>query len=274
LARIYEECDNGAESPGEPNRDEQPDSTTRQAALRFWLYGALAVISGIICLLAFMFLPGTVLPVTLGSIAAAATVFTLLAMRRAVRAMHFASPAQIEVSDSVEDWLEQLDDRFAVFRGIHAGDSFVDLLIVGPSGTFTVKASPVAATGGMPDRGQVRASARERDDVRQLLSTLVPGIDPPTVDAVICLPPGHTPVVEQEENGVWVVAARQIVPALLKRSGRDGAITRGVNQTGAFSADAVERLRIEKALAAHYHMQVRKTLADYTAPVPGKPRNS
>ena len=184
--------------------------------------------------------------------------------------MHFATAADTRVSDSVEDWLEQLDDRFAVFRGVRAGDSYVDLVVVGPSGTFTIKAS-VVPNRGMPDGAKLRAAARERGEVSRLISSLLQRGEPAGVDAVICLAPGHKPVVEQGGNGVWIVAAEKIVPALLKRSGRNGAITRGVSQTGAFSADAVDQFAIEKALAAYWKVRVRKTLDDYTAPLSNRP---
>lgn len=167
----------------------------------------------------------------------------------------------------VELVMEQLDDRFAVFRGVKADGTSVDHLIVGPTGVFAVVDS-----GELIDREHVDPEAdaqamRECEAIRALLERLTPELRP-KVQPVVCIAPGADERVHKDELGVWLVPADKLAVALIKRSNQQGAITENVNETGAFSSSTLQSAAIERALADHWSIPTRRTIADYI-PKPG-----
>lgn len=188
--------------------------------------------------------------------------------RRRANAVPIVTPparlAMARPDRRLEMVLEQLDDRFSVFRGVEAEGVPLDYLLVGPSGLFAA----VDASGDDHADDKAMAALRTRATaqagaVKTLLARLIPTA-PTDVEAVVCVAPGTGAVARDHDDGPWTVSADLIAPALLRRSGVAGSIGRDVDQTGAFSADAMRRAAIEHVLVDHWKVAARKTAADYT----------
>lgn len=202
-------------------------------------------------------------------LAAVAAVYLLIRAFRKEKPPEIGKLRTAPPDRRVELVLEQLDDRFAIFRGVRAGDTPVDHLIVGPTGLFAVVDSASIVGDHVDPRADAQAVA-EAEAVRRLLREILPTAEP-DIQPVVCVAPGEADRVARDDKGVWVVPADKLAVSLIKRSDQEGAITHNVNETGAFSSDALQSAAIERALANHWSIPTRKTIADYLAPpVPRK----
>ena len=196
----------------------------------------------------------------------AVAVIALLVMSGSMRRIHLESREELAADRLVEDYLEQLDDRFAVFTDVRINDDWIDHIILGPTGVFSVKTAVKLGASGHPHDNDIAKAESGARAVRTLLKRLVPRTDA-QVEPVLCLAFGLTPAVERVGKAVWVVPGDKMVPALLKRSGQPGSITSGVRDTGAFNMAAIDSAAFEEALAGHLRATIRPTLRHY-APGP------
>lgn len=242
------------------------DAASRRALSGFWISVALA--AGAAALMVwYSQQPAAGLGVSLSVFGTGAVaVIALLFMSRSMRRLHLESREESDADRRVEHYLEQLDDRFAVFTDVRVDDDWIDHIILGPTGVFSVNSAVKLGGSGYPrDTDTARAESGARA-VCTLLKRLVPRTDA-QVEPVLCLASGQTPAVERVGKGVWVVPGDRMVPALLKRSGQPGSITSGVRDTGAFNMAAIDSAAFEEALAGHLRASVRPTLRHY-APGP------
>ncbi|MGI8907122.1 MAG: hypothetical protein ACR2IE_11595 [Candidatus Sumerlaeaceae bacterium] len=264
MARIYE-FPNAVETDLEGSRPSAFDPVTRRALGRFWI-SALGIIVAALALYGFsrqIVMPGWTLA---GAITAAIVALLLLfVMNRALRKIKVVSAAEAKLDKRTEQMLAQLDDRFSVFNQVMAGEHRVDHVIVGPSGIYSVKASATLDQDGWARSADIDQALVEREAVSALVKHTLPEASV-QVEPVLCVPAGSTVRVGQEDKGVWVVPAEKLAAALIKRSSQEGAIGKNVNETGAFSSDALQAAAIERALANHWNIPTRKTQADYTPP--------
>jgi len=264
LARVYEFVENAGQDV-EGSALKRFDPITRRALLRFWL-SALGILAAAVIL--YLFSRRIVLPNwnLWGAMVAAGLALALLfVMNRALRKIRVVSTDEVKVDRRIEQVLEQLDDRFAVFNSVKAGDAHIDHLIVGPTGTYAVKASATLDNSGWARAGDIERVLEERNAVTHLLAAVAPETKV-QVEPVLCVPAGSTVRVGQEDKGVWVVPAEKMAAALVMRSSQPGAITQNVNETGAFSSDTLQSAAIERALASHWNIPTRKTRVDYMPP--------
>jgi hypothetical protein len=205
-------------------------------------------------------LPG---PTLVGSIVAGIVALLLLfVMNRSLRKIKVLSPAEAKLDKRTEQVLAQLDDRFSVFNQVMAGEHLIDHIIVGPTGVYSVKASATLDSDGWARSGDIDQALVEREAVGALVKETAPEFSV-HVEPVLCVPAGSTVRVGQEDKGVWIVPAEKMPAALIMRSSQEGAITKHVMETGAFSADALQSAAIERALANHFNLPTRKTRVDY-----------
>lgn len=264
MARIYE-------APANSRLDTEGkdigslDPINRRALLRFWL-SSLGIIVAAMGLYLFSHpieMPGGALAGAIGT--AIATLILLFIMNRSLRKIRVISRIEAVVNKRLETVLDQLDDRFAVFNRVHAGEVPVDHLIVGPTGTFSVRISETLDNDGWARSGDIEAAREDAEAMNALLKRLAPEVEA-NVEPVLCVPAGTTVRVGQEEHGVWVVPAEKLAAALVKRSSQDGAITRNVLETGAFSTDTLQAAAIERAFANYWQMPTRKNMNDFMPP--------
>lgn len=264
MARIYEYPQNGV-TDLEGSDPSKFDPVTRRALRRFWI-SALGIIVAALVLFGLsrkIVLPG---PTLFGSlVAGVAALFLLFIMNRSLRKIKVVSPAEAKLEKRTEQVLAQLDDRFSVFNQVMAGEHLIDHIIVGPTGVYSVKASATLDDKGWARSGDIDQALIERDAVSALLQQSAPEISV-GVEPVLCVPAGSTVHVGQENSGVWTVPAEKMAAALIKRSAQEGAITKNVMETGAFSADALQSAAIERALANYFHIPTRKIRSDYLPP--------
>ena len=264
MARIYE-FPQAKDTDREGSDPSKFDPITRRALGRFWI-SALGIMVAALALYGLsrkIVLPG---PTLVGSIVAAIIALLLLfMMNRALHKIKVMTKAEVKVDRRTEQVLAQLDDRFSVFNQVMVGEHLVDHIIVGPTGVYSVKASATLDKDGWARSGDIDQALEERRAVSDLLHKAAPETDV-SVDSILCVPAGSTVRVGQEDKGVWVVGAEKMAAALVMRSSQEGAITKNVNETGAFSSDSLQSAAIERALANHWNIPTRKTSQDYMPP--------
>jgi hypothetical protein len=242
------------------------DTASRRALAGFWASVALAAAAAAL-MVWYSQLRAAAWGLSLAVFGIGAlAVVALLVMSRSMRRLHLESREEAEADRHVGDYLEQLDDRFAVFTDVRIDDIWIDHIILGPSGVFAVTTAVRLDKSGHPPQRDVTEAEAGAVAVGGLLKRLVPRTDP-VVEPVLCLAAGHLPAVERVGRGVWVVPGERMVPALLKRSGQPGSITSGVRDTGAFNMAAIDSAAFEEELARHLRAAVRPTLRHY-APGP------
>lgn len=266
MARVYEYKGGAASTNLTPQPVSKPDPVTQGAVGKFWLW----TIGAIVCSVAFyVFARRIVLPraAFVGAFfSAAAALFFLLMMGRSVHAMIFRPPAEEHAAIEVEKNLQQLDDRFSLFSAVRLDEHLIDHIVVGPSGVFVIDSSPGTPRARKTITQRLASAGAQRCDVANLIWKLVPQVKLP-VEAIVCFADDSHDAVKRTEEGVWTAAAGNIVPALLKRSGREGAISSVAMDTGAFSADQMQASAVEQVLAREWGMVSRKTLTDYIMPI-------
>ncbi len=265
MARIYEFPESAGGVDVEGTALKRFDPISRGALLNFWI-SALGVLAAAVVLYLLsrrIMLPGRSLYAAM--LAAGLALVLLFVMNRALRKIRLVSKAEVNVDHTIEQVLVQLDDRFAVFNWVQAGNAVIDHLIVGPTGTYAVKTSATVDDNGWARAGDIAQALEERDAVQRVLTEVAPEIQT-RVEPVLCVPAGSTVRVGQEERGVWVVPAERMAAALVQRSSQPGSIASNVNETGAFSADTLQSAAIERALANHWNIPTRKTREDYIPP--------
>lgn len=267
MARIYEF----------PNTDQQVadlegsrltafDPITQRALLKFWIAApGIVVAAGV---LYFLSRSGRIEPtvaIWIAVVVAAFALVLLFIMNRSLLSMRVISKDDASVDKRLGQSLSQLDDRFAIFSGVSAGDQALDHLIVGPSGIFTVKASATLEKNGWARAADIEQLMAEGAAIDDLLKELVPSLSL-TNQTVLCVPAGTTIRLDQESRGVWIVPVDKLAVSLIKRSSAEGAISENVNETGAFSSDAMQSAAVERALAHHWDIPTRRTQTDYVPP--------
>lgn len=265
MARIYEFPGTSGRVDVEGSEFTRFDPVSRGALWRFWL-SALGVLTAAVILYLLshrIVLPGRSLGAAM--IAAGLALTLLFVMNRALRRIRVVSRDEVKIDRRIDQVLEQLDDRFAVFNWVSAGDTMIDHLIVGPTGTYSVKSSATLDKDGWARAGDVAQALEERDAVQKLLNDIAPEMKV-RVEPVLCVPAGSTVRVGGDDKGVWVVPAERMAAALVQRSAQQGAITTNVTETGAFSASTLQSAAIERALANHWNIPTRKTRENYMPP--------
>lgn len=239
------------------------DAVSRRAVVRFWLSIVAVILGGAIFygISRQVFLPKMALIIALT--AAAIILVSLVGMSRSLRKMRLVEEPDVEALRKVKAALQQLDDRFAVFSGVRAGDVWIDHLIVGPSGAFAVRPARGATTAQPPKR-ELDAVHQQAEECRRLVRRLVPGCTM-RVEPVLVMTDDRDPAPATRKKDIWIVGVTKIAPGLIKRSGQVGAITQGVNETGAFSSDSLQSAAVERELVRHWEIPAEKTERDYGA---------
>lgn len=241
------------------------DPAARRNLARFWISVAVVVIaSGIFYLLARrVMISRNALIIAMG-VAGAAIVF-LVVMGQSMRRLKLVSRQDVEGARFVRRNLAQLDDRFAIFPDARVSNSSIDQLIVGPTGIFALNSRFALVSGRMPNKADIQETRQAAEGLTALAQQLVPEFSM-TAEAVLCVMGDKNAKVRRTEDGVWIVPAERIVASLLKRSSREGAITHGVNETGAFSSDTLQTGIFESALAKHWSLAPEKNYTDFLPP--------
>ena len=265
MARIYEIVDRmptGA-IPIPAALREMPVS--RRAVRKFWLsvtaLAAAAIAFHVYARFAIV-IPGLMVAIVYAISVVA--ILVLFQLRRAYLTIHVDTASAQEADRVVEQYLSQLDDRFAVFTRIQAGDAWLDHVIIGPSGIFALHNAEMKGDSVSPDSIELDKARDSASELYRLLLQLAPAAEP-QIEAVLCVTGGGVGKVERERD-VWIVAADKIVPAILKRSSQDGAITSNVDVTGVFSNAALNSEAVEQALNNYLGTTLRKTLHHYQPP--------
>ncbi len=265
MARIYEIVDRmptGA-IPIPAALREMPVS--QRAVRKFWLSIAALAVAAVAFHVYARFAP--VIPgVTVAIVYAIAviSILVLFQLRRAYLTIHVDTASTVQADRVVEQYLSQLDDRFAVFTRIQAGDAWLDHVIIGPSGIFALHNAELKGNSVSPDSIELDKARDSASELYRLLLQLAPTTEP-QIEAVLCVSGNLTNKVEKERD-VWVVAADKIVPAIIKRSSQDGAITSNVEVTGVFSNAAMNSEALEQTLNRYLGTKLRKTLHHYQPP--------
>lgn len=265
MARIYEIVDRmptGA-LPLPAALREMPVSN--RAVRKFWLsIAALAAASVAFHIYARFapMIPGLMVAVVYAIVFI--VILVLFQLRSAYLTIHVDKASALEADRVVEQYLSQLDDRFAVFTRIQAGDAWLDHVIIGPSGIFALHNAELKGNSVSPDSVELDKARDSASELYRLLLQLAP-VSEPQIEAVLCVTGDLTNTVEKERD-VWVVAANKIVPSILKRSTQAGAITTNVDVTGVFSNAALNSNAIEQALNQYLGTTLRKTLHHYQPP--------
>lgn len=266
MARIYEFPEDETEVPDlEGSRFQSFDPATRKALIKFWIAAPGIVIAAF---LLYYLSRGRIEPsyAIIGAVIVAIFALVLLfMMNRSLLSMHVISSGDHKIARHLDKNLSQLDDRFAIFHNGLAGDHRIDHIIVGPSGVYTVKSSATLDNDGWTRAGDIELLLEEDKAVSNLIDEILPQANMPT-QAVLCVPEGSTVRIEQDNRGVWVVAADKLAVSLIKRSTSEGAIAPNINETGAFSNDRAQAQAIERALANHWNMPTRRNRTDFIPP--------
>lgn len=267
MARIYEFPHDGEQVPDLEGSDITAfDPVTRRALLKFWIAAPGIVVAAAV--LYFLSRNGRIDPTVAISVAVAVAVCAvvlLFIMNRSLLSMRVISVEDASLDKRAEMGLSQLDDRFAIFSEVAAGDHVVDQLVVGPSGIYTVKASATMEKDGWARAADIEQLLAEGAAVDELLKSLVPSLSLDN-QTVLCVPAGTTIRLDQESRGVWIVPADKLAVSLIKRSSSEGAIGQNVNETGAFSSDAMQSAAVERALAHHWDIPTRRNRTDFVPP--------
>lgn len=241
------------------------DPITRRALLKFWIAApGIVIAAGVLYYLS----RGRLDPAIAigGAIVVAILALVLLfIMNRSLLSMHIITREEIQVDQLLEKVLSQLDDRFAIFNRVSTGKQWIDHVIVGPSGVYTVKSSATLDSEGWARAADIEQLLAEGEAVEELIKELVPQANLQTA-TVLCVPEGSTIRLDQDHQGVWIVAADKLAVSLIKRSSAEGAIGQNVNETGAFSSDTMQSAAIERALAHHWNIPTRRNRTDFAPP--------
>lgn len=266
MARIYEFPEDESQSTDvEGSRFRAFDPVTRKALVKFWIAAPGIVVAALIL---YYLSRGRVEPpfaIVAAVVVAAAALILLFMMNRSLLSMHVITREGANVDQRLDKILSQLDDRFAIFSQVQAGEQWIDHIIVGPSGVYTIKTSATLDKDGWARAADIEQLLSEDEAVNELIHEVVPQSTMPT-QAVLCVPRGSTIRVDQEDRGVWIVAADQLAVSLIKRSTAEGAIGQNVNETGAFSSDTMQAAAIERALAHHWNIPTRRNRTDFVPP--------
>lgn len=266
MARIYEFPEDGTQlTDVEGSRLTSFDPVTRKALIKFWIAAPGIVLAAVIL---YYLSRGRIDP-TFAIIAAIVVAITALVllfiMNRSLLSMHVITRTGADVDQRLEKVLSQLDDRFAIFSQVQAGDNWIDHIIVGPSGVYTIKSSATLGKDGWARSADMEQLLAEDRAVNALIQEVSPQTTLPT-QSVLCVLQGSTIRVDQEDRGVWIVAADKLAVSLIKRSTAEGAIGQNVNETGAFSSDTMQAAAIERALAHHWNIPTRRNRTDFVPP--------
>lgn len=241
------------------------DPVTRRALIKFWISAPGIIIAALVL---YYLSRGRIDPsiAIIGAIlVAVAALFMLFIMNRSLLSMHVISREDAKVEMRLDKVLSQLDDRFAIFHNVQAGEHWVEHIIVGPSGVYAVKSSATLDKDGWARAADIELLLEESDAVEKLIAELLPH-NTMKSEAVLCVPQGSTIRLDQDDRGVWIVAADKLAVSLIKRSTAEGAIGHNVNETGAFSSDTMQSAAIERALAHHWNIPTRRNRTDFAPP--------
>jgi hypothetical protein len=267
LARIYEFPNDNQQTPDlEGSSLTSFDPVTRRALVKFWIAAPGIVVAAIV--LYYLSRSGQLEPrmaIIIAAIVTACALVLLFVMNRSLLSMRVISREDASVDERMNKVLNQLDDRFAIFSGVQAGDLIIDHIIVGPTGVYTVKASATLDKDGWARSADIEQLLAETQAVDDLLKNLLSHLSLEN-QPVLCVPRGSTIRVDQQDRGVWIVAADNLPVSLIKRSTAEGAIGQNVNETGAFSSDTMQSAAVERALAHHWDIPTRRNLTDFTPP--------
>ena len=266
MARIYQFPENQDQPLDvEGSRLKSFDPITRKALLKFWVSAPGIILAAVVL---YYLSRGRIEPsvaIIGAAVVTVAAIILLFVMNRSLLSMRVLSPEDARVEQRLDKVLSQLDDRFAIFHNVQVGDHWIEHIIVGPSGNYVVKSSATLDKDGWArsaDIEQLIAETRASDDlIRELLPQITHA-----AEGVLCVQQGTTARVEQENLGVWIVAADKLAVSLIKRSSSEGAIGKNVNETGAFSSDTMQSAAIERALAHHWNIPTRRNRTDYIPP--------
>lgn len=267
MARIYEYFSNDDEpSDVEGSQIKNFDPVTRRALIKFWIAApGLLIAASILYYLSRSERPEPSVAIIAAIIVAFFALVLLFIMNRSLLSMRVVSKEDLKVEQRLDRVMLQLDDRFAIFSGVAAGEQAVDHVIVGPTGICTVKISATEEKDGWARAADIEQLIADTKAMDALLEELVPNLTLKN-QSVLCVPTGSTVHIDQEAGGVWVVAADSLAPSLIKRSTAEGAIGQNVNETGAFSTDTMESVAVERALAHHWDIPTRKNRTDFLPP--------
>ncbi len=266
MARIYEFSDDGAQSKDvEGSRLTAFDPVTRRALIKFWIAAPGIVLAAVILYYLSRGRIDPMIAIIAAVVVAVVALVLLFVMNRSLLSMHVITRAGANVDQRLEKVLSQLDDRFSIFSQVQAGDHWIDHIIVGPSGVYTIKSSATLDKDGWARSADMEQLLAEDEAVNALIREVSPQTNLPT-QSVLCVPQGSTIRVDQEDRGVWIVAADKLAVSLIKRSSAEGAIGQNVNETGAFSSDTMQSAAIERALAHHWNIPTRRNRTDFTPP--------
>lgn len=267
MARIYEFPRNEQDTADlEGSRLTAFDPITRRALVKFWIAAPGIVVAALV--LYYLSRSGQIEPtiaIGIALLVGVCALILLFVMNRSLLSMRVTSKEDATVDNRIEKVLSQLDDRFAIFSEVQAGEQFVDHIIVGPSGIYTVKTSATLDKDGWARSADIEQLLAESREVETLLQKLTPNVSL-TNQGVLCVPCGSTIRLDQDDRGVWIVAADQLAVSLIKRSTAEGAIGQNVNETGAFSSDTMQSAAIERAFAHHWDIPTRHNRTDYVPP--------
>lgn len=262
MAHFYD-CPNvGEKTDVEGNGFQVLDPVSRSALLWFWVAVGTGIIASAVFFLSSRY---AVLPMAwfvAALLAGLLGLVSLYVLDRSVRRIHLVTPDQAKADRSVVLTLQQLDDRFAVFNGIREGETWIDHLIVGPSGVYALKTSMLCQGRERPSRYDLVQANEAALAVQKLLKRLLPHCAL-SVEPVLCVVGQGKPIVRQESHRVWLVTLDKMVPALLRRSGQQGSISKNVSVTGAFSADLPLVRALEQSLASHWELPKRPMFTDF-----------
>jgi len=263
VARIYEFPQDQQQPDLEGSQLKSFDPATRRALVKFWIAAPGIVVAAMV--LYYLSRSGHIEPriaIAFAVLVAVCALALLFVMNKSLLSMRVITREEARVDDRLERVLSQLDDRFAIFNRVAADDVAVDYIIVGPSGVYTVKASGTLDKDGWARAADIEQLLAECQATEALIKRLVPHVQIRN-EAVLCVPQGSTIRVDQDDRGVWVVAADKLAVALIKRSSAEGAIGANVNETGAFSSDTMQSAAIERALAHHWDIPTRRNRTDF-----------
>lgn len=267
MARFYEfppQADAPTDLEGSNIRSFDP--VTRKALLRFWIAAPGIVIAAAV--LYYLSRTGHIEPrlaIAIAILVGICALILLFVMNRSLISMRVISQDEAAVAMQLDKFLSQLDDRFAIFSQVQAGDHWIDHIIVGPSGVYTVKSSATLDKDGWARSADMEQLLAEDEAVNALMHEVLPQTTLPT-QSVLCVPQGSTIRVDQKDRGVWIVAADKLAVSLIKRSSAEGAIGQNINETGAFSSDTMQSAAIERALAHYWDIPTRRNRTDFTPP--------
>jgi hypothetical protein len=241
-----------------------------RALVRFWVSVAVVIFASIVFFVVARRVMLSRYALALALVAAAAGITFLIVMSQSLRRIKLVSRQDVEGTRFVKRNLAQLDDRFAVFSDVHVGGHNIDHVVLGPTGVFGMNARFALVRGRDPQRADLEEITRATQQLIALAAELMPS-NSLEIEPVICVIGEEKKKVRRNDAGVWIVPAEKMVSSLLKRSNREGAITQGVNETGAFSNDTLQSAAFEAVLARHWNLSPEKNYTEFLTPVAVSP---